>query len=378
MDGAAAGFVDGRHGDGPQPLAVARGDEVGSTWRTCSNATSRGSGPIRPTPVPSRGGSCGPRSRARRSRTRRGSSGNAVDPRCRRGRERDVLRAARSLPGRDARRLLIEEAPALSAITHWDERCRTACLAVAHGRRPRARRGSRGRRGGGRRGGARATGGRGWSSSSPRPAVLGGSTAPTWASRSSRRGSGCRSSSRGSRSRMGSDTSCRSGGDTDTNGAVAGALLGAATAASTPETVAREVGGAGRDRSGGRGAGGGDGLGGRRRPDPRHVLVVDPPDDADRLELGQRPDHLAERDPEPVAIPSIVHTAAGSAKDPRDRADVRWSSEPMCPPRSSVGRTRPRGPGSRDASCVVRRAFIHVSTGLRRRASADGREYGAA
>jgi ADP-ribosylglycohydrolase len=26
--------------------------------------------------------------------------------------------------------LLIEEAPALSAITHWDERCRTACLAV--------------------------------------------------------------------------------------------------------------------------------------------------------------------------------------------------------------------------------------------------------
>src|SRR5262245_31337075 len=26
--------------------------------------------------------------------------------------------------------LLIEEAPALSAITHWDDRCRTACLAV--------------------------------------------------------------------------------------------------------------------------------------------------------------------------------------------------------------------------------------------------------
>ena len=26
--------------------------------------------------------------------------------------------------------LLLEEAPALSAITHWDERCRTACLAV--------------------------------------------------------------------------------------------------------------------------------------------------------------------------------------------------------------------------------------------------------
>jgi ADP-ribosyl-[dinitrogen reductase] hydrolase len=26
--------------------------------------------------------------------------------------------------------LLVEEAPALSAITHWDERCRTACLAV--------------------------------------------------------------------------------------------------------------------------------------------------------------------------------------------------------------------------------------------------------
>jgi ADP-ribosylglycohydrolase len=26
--------------------------------------------------------------------------------------------------------LLFEEAPALSAITHWDERCRTACLAV--------------------------------------------------------------------------------------------------------------------------------------------------------------------------------------------------------------------------------------------------------
>jgi ADP-ribosylglycohydrolase len=26
--------------------------------------------------------------------------------------------------------LLIEEAPTLSAITHWDERCRTACLAV--------------------------------------------------------------------------------------------------------------------------------------------------------------------------------------------------------------------------------------------------------
>jgi ADP-ribosylglycohydrolase len=26
---------------------------------------------------------------------------------------------------------LVEEAPALSAITHWDERCRTACLAVA-------------------------------------------------------------------------------------------------------------------------------------------------------------------------------------------------------------------------------------------------------
>jgi ADP-ribosyl-[dinitrogen reductase] hydrolase len=28
--------------------------------------------------------------------------------------------------------LLVEEAPALSAITHWDERCRTACLAVTH------------------------------------------------------------------------------------------------------------------------------------------------------------------------------------------------------------------------------------------------------
>lgn len=34
-----------------------------------------------------------------------------------------AFRAARS-------ELLIEEAPALSAITHWDERCRTACLAV--------------------------------------------------------------------------------------------------------------------------------------------------------------------------------------------------------------------------------------------------------
>lgn len=29
------------------------------------------------------------------------------------------------------REQLVEEAPALSAITHWDERCRTACLAVA-------------------------------------------------------------------------------------------------------------------------------------------------------------------------------------------------------------------------------------------------------
>ncbi|HEX6400416.1 MAG TPA: ADP-ribosylglycohydrolase family protein [Actinomycetota bacterium] len=34
-----------------------------------------------------------------------------------------AFRASRSV-------LLIEEAPALSAITHWDERCRTACLAV--------------------------------------------------------------------------------------------------------------------------------------------------------------------------------------------------------------------------------------------------------
>jgi ADP-ribosyl-[dinitrogen reductase] hydrolase len=34
-----------------------------------------------------------------------------------------AYRAARS-------ELLVEEAPALSAITHWDERCRTACLAV--------------------------------------------------------------------------------------------------------------------------------------------------------------------------------------------------------------------------------------------------------
>ncbi|HWL90419.1 MAG TPA: ADP-ribosylglycohydrolase family protein [Actinomycetota bacterium] len=40
--------------------------------------------------------------------------------------------------------LLLEEAPALSAITHWDERCRTACLAVTltvaalvRGERPR-------------------------------------------------------------------------------------------------------------------------------------------------------------------------------------------------------------------------------------------------
>jgi ADP-ribosyl-[dinitrogen reductase] hydrolase len=34
-----------------------------------------------------------------------------------------AFRAARS-------ELLVDEAPALSAITHWDERCRTACLAV--------------------------------------------------------------------------------------------------------------------------------------------------------------------------------------------------------------------------------------------------------
>ena len=93
--------------------------------------------------------------------------------------------------------------------------------------------------------------------------------------------------------------------------------------ASEVTRVAREVGAAGRDRSGGRGAGGGDGLGGRRRPDPRHVLVVDPPDDADRLELGQRPDRLAQRDPEPRGDPIDRPHGRGVGEDLRDRADVR-------------------------------------------------------
>ena len=126
---------------------------------------------------------------------------------------------------------LAELAPALSALTHWDERCRTACLAVTLRGRRRSSRGAaprtavvaaldavadaRGRRG------ARVPGGGGGA----RPSR---STARTWGSRCSRRGSRCRSRARAGASRTACGTWCRLGGDTDTNAAVAGALLGAA------------------------------------------------------------------------------------------------------------------------------------------------------
>jgi ADP-ribosyl-[dinitrogen reductase] hydrolase len=103
--------------------------------------------------------------------------------------------------------LLYEEAPALSAVTHWDERCRTACLAVTLavaglGRGDGHRNAVEGAVGAvlDREGGEElqylvAEAGR------ARP-----TTGRTWASRSSPRGSGCRWPPRVSPSRRGCAT----------------------------------------------------------------------------------------------------------------------------------------------------------------------------
>ena len=87
------------------------------------------------------------------------------------------------------------------------------------------------------------------------------------------------------------------GGDTDTNAAVAGALLGALhgrdalPSAWLEKLVDRQA-----IEAEGRGARGrGDRLGGGRGPEPRHVLVADPANHVDRLEIRHHPDGIAER-----------------------------------------------------------------------------------
>ena len=95
---------------------------------TCWRATSRGSARVRPTSGTSRGSCCrgrptGAADAAREYVEQRGpevSAGNGSVMYC------APLGVAYAFRPDE----LFELAPALSAVTHWDERCRTACLAV--------------------------------------------------------------------------------------------------------------------------------------------------------------------------------------------------------------------------------------------------------
>ena len=101
---------------------------AGSTRTTCWRVISRGSARVRPTSGTSRGSCSLGRPRARPDAAReyveqRGpevSAGNGSVMYC------APLGVAYAFRPDD----LFELAPALSAVTHWDERCRTACLAV--------------------------------------------------------------------------------------------------------------------------------------------------------------------------------------------------------------------------------------------------------
>ena len=265
--------------------------------------------------------------------------------------------------------LLLEEAPALSAITHWDERCRTACLAVTLAIAALVR------------------------GATPRSAVEDAVTAVldreggeeleylvAEAGRARRidgpdmgfalftAGIGLQVAAEGSgfeeglrrvvvaRGRHGYERRGRRR-----------ASRGAPRPRCAPGTVARRPPRSRSDRGGGGGAGGrGDRLGGGRCSVPGHVLVVDPADHVDRLEIRHHPDRLRRstcRSAAPAS--SSVHTADGSEKTLRDRVTGwRRSSVPSGLPDRSVllGRQCPSdariGQGSREPSAAVHGSFI--------------------
>ena len=122
--GSAAGHVDRRHGAGAEPLAVAdRARRRARSGRRAGAPSARGSRAARPTSGTRRASWRWARGRRARVFERRGpevSAGNGSVMYCA---PLGVVRAG------DPDRLL-EEAPALSRLTHWDGRCQTACLAV--------------------------------------------------------------------------------------------------------------------------------------------------------------------------------------------------------------------------------------------------------
>ena len=241
--------VDRRHGDGAEPLAVARrARRPGHRRRTRATP-----GVVRDRPAGRREPHA---TRAERDPGRDPGCRSALrgggDRRSRRERIGDVLRAARSVPSGASRRARRRSPGALRDHALGRALPDGVPRGDAHGRG--ARRGDPGRRSNTRSPPspiARAT--RSSSTSSPRPVRSRRIDGPDRGSRSSPRRSRCRSWAKDSGSRRGSDTSCR-WGDTDTNAAVAGALLGARHGRAAPDALAREARRTGCDRSGGQGA----------------------------------------------------------------------------------------------------------------------------
>ena len=221
--------------------------------------------------------------------------------------------------------LLLEEAPALSAITHWDERCRTACLAVTlavaalvrgEGHRESVERAVEaviGREGGEELEYLVAEAGRARRIDGP---DMGFALFTA--------GIGLQMAAEGPSFEEGLRHVVSLGGDTDTNAAVTGALLGALhgreelPSAWLEKLVDRQAIEAEAEALADRG----DRLGSGRRSQPGHVLIPDPADDVDRLQIRQHPDGVAERDAESTCHLVEGPDRRGIREDLRDRVDA--------------------------------------------------------